>query len=198
MATVCIASGNSSCRTTPPSPRSSTIVGLYVLMAAQTGMLSFDENSQIQTLDCTQPRLPMKKGSAGTMTHYYKRHGAKTLFTALNVLDGTVIARTWRAIGIMSSSASSSGSNARFEEQDHSRHSRQLCGTQEEQGAGIARAPFALDLPLHTNPMLMAQCRQCRQWLLRKTDPAAAQEWRLPFARRSLGRDQSFHLRIQR
>jgi hypothetical protein len=34
----------------------------------------------------------MKKGRAGTMTHDYKRHGTTTLFAALNVLDGTVIA----------------------------------------------------------------------------------------------------------
>ncbi|MET4702128.1 hypothetical protein ABIE65_005180 [Constrictibacter sp. MBR-5] len=35
----------------------------------------------------------MKKGRAGTMTHDYKRHGTTTLFAALNVLDGTVVAR---------------------------------------------------------------------------------------------------------
>jgi len=35
----------------------------------------------------------MKKGRAGTMTHDYKRHGTTTLFTALNILDGTVLGR---------------------------------------------------------------------------------------------------------
>jgi hypothetical protein len=49
--------------------------------------------SQIQTLDRTQPGLPMKPGRAGTMTHDYKRHGTTTLFAALNILDGTVIGR---------------------------------------------------------------------------------------------------------
>ena len=48
---------------------------------------------QIQALDRTQPGLPMKKGRAGTMTYDYKRHGTTTLFAALNVLDGTVIAQ---------------------------------------------------------------------------------------------------------
>jgi hypothetical protein len=56
-------------------------------------VLSVDEKSQIQALDRTQPGLPMKKGRAGTMTHDYKRHGTTTLFAALNVLDGTIIAR---------------------------------------------------------------------------------------------------------
>ena len=54
-------------------------------------MLSIDEKSQIQALDCTQPGLPMKKGRAGTMTQDYKCHGTTTLFAALNVLEGTVI-----------------------------------------------------------------------------------------------------------
>ena len=45
----------------------------------------------VDTLDRTQPGLPMKKGRAGTMTHDYKRHGTTTLFAALNILDGTVI-----------------------------------------------------------------------------------------------------------
>jgi transposase len=67
------------------------IVGLYVEPPAHAVVLSFDEKSQIQALDRTQPGLPMKKGRAGTMTHDYKRHGTTTLFAALNVLDGTVI-----------------------------------------------------------------------------------------------------------
>jgi transposase len=54
-------------------------------------VLCFDEKSQIQALDRTQPGLPLKKGRCGTMTHDYKRHGTTTLFAALNVLEGTVI-----------------------------------------------------------------------------------------------------------
>lgn len=40
-------------------------------------------------------RLPLKKGKgrAATMTHDCKRIGTTTLFTALNVLDGQVIAQ---------------------------------------------------------------------------------------------------------
>ncbi len=36
---------------------------------------------------------PLKKGRAATMTHDYKRNGTTTLFAALNVLVGTVIAQ---------------------------------------------------------------------------------------------------------
>ena len=67
------------------------IVGLYVDPPAQAIVFSFDEKSQIQALDRTQPGLPLKKGRCGTMTHDYKRHGTTTLFAALNVLDGSII-----------------------------------------------------------------------------------------------------------
>ena len=69
------------------------IVGLYMDPPAHAVVLSIDEKSQIQALDRTQPGLPMKPGKCGTMTHDYKRNGATTLFAALNVLEGTVLAR---------------------------------------------------------------------------------------------------------
>lgn len=69
------------------------VVGLYVDPPAHAVVLSVDEKSQIQALDRTQPGLPLKPGRAGTMTHDYKRNGTTTLFAALNVLDGTVIAK---------------------------------------------------------------------------------------------------------
>ena len=48
---------------------------------------SIDEKSQIQALDRTQPRLPLKRGRGATMTHDYKRHGTTTLFAVLDVLE---------------------------------------------------------------------------------------------------------------
>ena len=66
------------------------VVGLYVSPPAHALVLSFDEKSQIQALDRTQPGLPMKKGRGATKTHDYKRKGTTTLFAALNVLTGEV------------------------------------------------------------------------------------------------------------
>ena len=68
------------------------IVGLYLNPPEHALVLSVDEKSQVQALDRTQPGLPLKKGRAGTMTHDYKRNGTTTLFAALNVLNGKVIA----------------------------------------------------------------------------------------------------------
>ena len=52
------------------------IVGLYMNPPAHAMVLSIDEKSQIQALDRSQPGLPLKPGTCGTMTHDYKRHGA--------------------------------------------------------------------------------------------------------------------------
>ncbi|MBI2767552.1 MAG: IS630 family transposase [Chloroflexi bacterium] len=68
------------------------VVGLYLNPPEKAVVFSVDEKSQIQALDRTQPGLPMKKGRAGTMTHDYKRNGTTTLFAALNVATGEVIA----------------------------------------------------------------------------------------------------------
>ena len=68
------------------------VVGLYLNPPENALVLSADEKSQIQALDRTQPGLPMKKGRAGTMTHDYKRNGTTTLFAAIDMLEGKVIA----------------------------------------------------------------------------------------------------------
>src|SRR5947207_2725231 len=67
------------------------VVGLYMNPPDKALVLCVDEKSQIQALDRMQPRLPLKKGPCGTMTHDYKRNGTTTLLAALHVLDGQVI-----------------------------------------------------------------------------------------------------------
>ena len=68
-------------------------MGLYLSPPEHALVLCCDEKCQVQALDRTQPGLPMKKGRAATMTHDYKRNGTTTLFAALNILDGQVIAQ---------------------------------------------------------------------------------------------------------
>ena len=68
------------------------VVGLYLNPPQEAIVLCVDEKSQIQALDRTQPGLPIKKGRCGTMTHDYKRHGTTTLFAALEVATGKILA----------------------------------------------------------------------------------------------------------
>jgi transposase len=67
------------------------VVGLYMNPPEKAVVFCFDEKTQCQALDRTQPSLPMKRGRAGTMTHDYKRHGTVDLFAALNVATGEVL-----------------------------------------------------------------------------------------------------------
>jgi len=67
------------------------VVGLYMNPPERAVVFSFDEKTQCQALDRTQPSLPLKPGRAGTMTHDYKRHGTTDLFAAMNVATGEVI-----------------------------------------------------------------------------------------------------------
>ena len=67
------------------------VVGLYLDPPERAVVFSFDEKTQVQALDRTQPSLPMKRGRAGTMTHDYKRNGTTDLFAAMNVATGEVI-----------------------------------------------------------------------------------------------------------
>jgi transposase len=68
------------------------VVGLYLDPPAGAVVLSFDEKTQIQALDRTQPLLPVDFGLTEKRTHDYKRHGTTNLFAALNVGTGQVLA----------------------------------------------------------------------------------------------------------
>ena len=67
------------------------VVGLYLNPPARAVVFSFDEKTQCQAIDRTQPSLPMVPGRAGTMTSDYKRNGTTDLFAAMNIATGQVL-----------------------------------------------------------------------------------------------------------
>ena len=69
------------------------IVGLYMNPPEHALVLCVDEKSQVQALERTQPLLPLGLGHAESVTHDYTRHGTTTIFAALNVANGKVIAQ---------------------------------------------------------------------------------------------------------
>lgn len=69
------------------------ICGLYLNPPDKALVLCVDEKSQVQALERTQPMLPIGLGYVEGVTHDYKRHGTTTLFAALNVATGEVIAQ---------------------------------------------------------------------------------------------------------
>lgn len=69
------------------------IVGLYLNPPQNALVLCVDEKSQVQALERTQPMLPLGLGYVEGVTHDYVRHGTTTLFAALDIANGQVIAQ---------------------------------------------------------------------------------------------------------
>jgi transposase len=67
-------------------------VGLYLNPPEKALVISADEKTSIQALDRTQPGLAIVPGRCGTMTHDYKRNDTTTLFAAIDMAVGKVIA----------------------------------------------------------------------------------------------------------
>lgn len=68
------------------------VVGLYMSPPDNAIVLCVDEKTQIQALERMQPVLPMVFGKPEQITHQYFRHGTTTLFAALDIATGKVIA----------------------------------------------------------------------------------------------------------
>jgi len=69
------------------------VVGLYTSPPANALVLSVDEKSQCQALERSQPILPLMPGVPARQTHDYFRHGTTTLFAALDIKTGQVMAQ---------------------------------------------------------------------------------------------------------
>jgi transposase len=72
------------------------VVGLYLHPPEKAIVLCVDEKSQIQALDRTAPCLPMLPTTPARMTHDYVRNGTTSLFAALDLASGSVIAQPYR------------------------------------------------------------------------------------------------------
>lgn len=59
-------------------------------------MLAVDEKSQMQAIDRPAPILQMMPTTQARMTHDYVRHGTTSLFAALELSNGSVIAAHYR------------------------------------------------------------------------------------------------------
>ena len=69
------------------------VVGLYLQPPERALVLCVDEKTSVQALDRTAPLLPLRPGQPERRTHDYTRYGTTSLFAALDVATGKVIAR---------------------------------------------------------------------------------------------------------
>src|SRR5438067_11611411 len=90
-----LAARKSWCESTDPNftAKAADVVGLYVAPPAKAIVLCVDEKPSIQALERAQGYLKLPNGRALTgQSHDYKRNGTTTLFAALEVATGKVIA----------------------------------------------------------------------------------------------------------
>jgi hypothetical protein len=90
-----LAARKSWCESNDPdfAAKAAEVVGLYVNPPAKAIVLCADEKPSIQTLERAQGYLKLPSGRTLTgQSHDYKRHGTATLFAALEVATGKVIA----------------------------------------------------------------------------------------------------------
>jgi transposase len=69
------------------------IVDLYLRPPEHAMVLCVDEKSQCQALERTQPALPLGLGYVEGLTHDYVRHRTSTLFAALDIANGQLLAQ---------------------------------------------------------------------------------------------------------
>jgi transposase len=90
-----LAARKSWCESNDPqfTAKAADVVGLYVDPPAKAIVLCVDEKPSIQALERAQGYLKLPNGRALTgQSHDYKRHGTTTLFAALEVATGRIIA----------------------------------------------------------------------------------------------------------
>ena len=90
-----LAARKSWCESNDPAfaAKAADVVGLYVGPPTKAIVLCVDEKPSIQALERAQGYLKLPNGRALTgQSHDYKRHGTTTLFAALEVATGRIIA----------------------------------------------------------------------------------------------------------
>ena len=154
------------------------VVGLYLDPPEKALVLAVDEKSQIQALDRTAPCLPILPTTPARMTHDYVRHGTTSLFAALDIASGSVIAQHYR----------------RHRHQEFLRFLklidaavpdgpgpapglRQLRHAQDPGGEEVAAAPPAVPPALHAHQLLLDQPRRA---VVRRADQPQAPPLRPP------------------
>src|SRR6202048_1515129 len=141
-----LAARKSWCESTDPNftAKAADVVGLYVAPPAKAIVLCVDEKPSIQALERAQGYLKLPNGRALTgQSHDYKRHGTTTLFAALEVATGKIIA------------AHSKRRRRGFSGPEASRHPRQPQHPQEKRT--LAQGASQCAVSFHADKRVLAQ-----------------------------------------
>ncbi len=171
------------------------VVGLYLNPPDKALVLCVDEKSQIQALDRTQPGLPLKKGSCGTMTHDYERHGTTTLFAALEVAQGKVIGQCYARHRHQEFLKFLQRLDAEFPNAQVACGHGQLRHSQASKSAEFGSSDTRVSFPTLPDQFQLAESHRA---LVRRTNGKTHPAWRLRQCGRSANSDRGFPRRLER
>ena len=173
------------------------VVGLYLNPPERAEVFSFDEKTQVQALDRTQPSLPMKKGRGSTMTHDYRRHGTTDLFAAMNVATGEVIHDTKARHSSKGVLAFFKSIDAQVKLTRDPRRARQSLGAQVPTHHDLVSPPEARTLApaLHADQFVVAQSRRK---LVQPTHQPSLEEGHVLLGRSTERRHRSLDRKLER
>jgi transposase len=153
-----LAARKSWCESNDPNftAKAADVVGLYVAPPEKAIVLCVDEKPSIQALERAQGYLKLPNGRALTgQSHDYKRHGTTTLFAALEVATGRIIAAHSKRRRRVEFSRLHEQCHHCFSEPPASRHPRQPQHPQEERA--LAQGASQCAIPFYTDKRVLAQ-----------------------------------------
>src|ERR1700722_14045588 len=153
-----LAARKSWCESNDPhfTAKAADVVGLYVAPPEKAIVLCGDEKPSIQALERARGYLKLANGRALTgQSHDYKRHGTTTLFAALEVATGKIIAAHSRGASPHRISRLHEQRHCGFSEPQASCHSRQPQHPQEQRT--LAQGPPQCAISFHADQRVLAQ-----------------------------------------
>ena len=166
--TIDLAARKSWCESNDPSfvAKAADVVGLYVDPPVKAIVLCVDEKPSIQALERAQGYLKLPNGRALTgRSHDYKRHGTTTLFAALEVATGRII-------------AAHSKRRRRVESSAHEQRRRRLPGRELTSSSTISTrtrrtSAGSRNIPLSTTPRPIVMAQSDRNVVFNSPGPVA-------------------------
>ena len=153
-----LAARKSWCESNDPqfTAKAADVVGLYVAPPRKAIVLCVDEKPSIQALERAQGYLKLPNGRSLTgQSHDYKWHGTTTLFAALEVATGKILATHSKRRRRVEFLDFIDQRDRSIPEPPASRHSRQPQHPQEERG--MARGTSQCEISFHAHQRVLAQ-----------------------------------------
>jgi len=170
------------------------VVALYMNPPDNAVVLCVDEKTGIQTLDRTQPMLPLRATKPRSWTNEYVRHGTRTLLASLDIGTGRVIAHVRKRRTSKDFLAFLDSMVKEYPNQRLAIVLDNLNTHTNEAARKWLETPSARELSLHPDPRLMGKPNRM---LLQHIDPSKSPVSRSSVRKRARNFSEKLHPRVQ-